>query len=202
MLTAAVGDKVKRTVVASATWSGQLVGGGVVVVVVAGHMLLLVMMKATTENGGAGLLLLLLLLLKGRGSTVGAALLRRLKDEPLRRVLHHLALAGLLEGDRPLLDRLLQRPVLRVEDVALDQLQGAGPGGQPLVEVVGQAGLLQPALLLVGARVEGGLLLEDVLLNQLIPRRPPLNLVLQVVAGLRPLQLQPLLVEGGRGFGR
>ncbi len=118
MLTAAVGDEVKRAVVSAR--SGQLVGGGVVVVV-AGHMLL-AMMKSTTENGGAGLLLLLLLLLllKGRGSTVGAALLRRLKDEPLRRVLHHLALAGLLEGDRPLLDRLLQRPVLRVEDVALD----------------------------------------------------------------------------------
>ncbi len=58
---------------------------------------------------------------------------------------HHHPLGGGREGDRTLLDQLLHG-VVRVEDVFLYELEGAGPVWQLVGEAVGQLGALQLSL--------------------------------------------------------
>lgn len=88
--------------------------------------------------------------------------------------------------------------LLRVENILLDELERSRSMTELIVELVGQPGLLQHTLPLGQARVHVTHILEDVLPDQLLPARPLLDLRLQQVAGLRPLQLLALLMERWR----
>ena len=82
-----------------------------------------------------------------------------------------------------------------MQDVGLDEFQHSGPVGQLDIQCVRQPGLLQLSLLLHQRRVHVARVFEDVLTDQLLAVRPPLDLRLEHVARLGPLQSLTLLVE-------
>lgn len=88
--------------------------------------------------------------------------------------------------------------LLRMENILLDELERSGPMTELVVQLVGQPGLLQHALSLGQARIHVTHILEDVLPDQLVPAWSLLDLRLQQIPGLRPLQLLALLVERWR----
>ena len=93
----------------------------------------------------------------------------------------------------PTFDRLLHG-LVRVQNVGLDQLEHARPVRELHVQRVRQPGLLELSLLLHQGRVHISGVLEDVLPHQLLAVGPALDLGLEQVARLGPLQPLALLV--------